>query len=123
MIPLKYNAGSLRARGTVTIMTIFGIAVVIGVTLALIALYHGVISQLIESGSRDLILVMEDGVDAELSSRITNESLNVIRALPGIAKGSDGKPLVATQLVSIFKLQKKGTLKRAGVTMRGSIAR
>ena len=119
MIPLKYNAGNLRSRGMSVAMTVFGIAVVIGVTIAMMALYNGVRTQLIASGSPDLLLVMEDGVDAELSSRVTEEQFDVIRALPGIAKDSQGTPLVAQQVVSIFKLTRKDTGKKSGITMRG----
>lgn len=119
MIPLKYNAASLRARRLSTAMTILGIAVVIGVMVSMIALYNGVMSQLTASGSRDLLMIMRQGIDAELTSQVDKDTLNVIRSLPGVAKGSDGKPLVAPQFVTPFKLTRKETLKKASVTVRG----
>ena len=112
MIPLKYNAGSLKARRAATLMTILGIAVVIAVMLSMIALYNGVTSQFVSSGSSDLLLIMEDGVDAELSSRVTKEEVDVIRSLPGVTA-------VVPQMVTLLKLPKKDNPKGANVTMRG----
>jgi putative ABC transport system permease protein len=119
MIPFKYNTGNLKARRTSTAMTILGIGVVIGVMLAMVALYNGVLTQLTSSGAGDLLLVMEDGSDAELSSRVPRESIDVIRSLPGIAHDARGNPIVASQFISLFKLQKKESRKKSSVTMRG----
>ncbi|HYM60527.1 MAG TPA: ABC transporter permease [Thermoanaerobaculia bacterium] len=119
MIPLKYNAGNLKARRVSTLMTILGIGIVIAVMLAMMALYNGVISQVASSGSKDLMLVMRDGVDAELSSRVTKEAVQIMRALPGIAKDSKGEPLVSPQVVILFKLPKKDNPKGTNVTVRG----
>ena len=113
MIPLKYNAANLKARRVSTSMTILGIAIVIAVMLGMMALYNGVMSQETSSGSSDLLLVMQDGVDAELSSRIDKESFQIIRALPGVAKA-------VPQLVILFKLPKKDNPKGTNVTVRGA---
>jgi putative ABC transport system permease protein len=112
MIPIKYNAGNLSARRAATAMTIVGIGVVIAVMLAMIALYHGVMSQFVASGSKDLLLVMQEGSDAELSSRVPRDAVEVMRTLPGVAK-------ISPQLVVLFKLPKKDNPKGANVTMRG----
>jgi putative ABC transport system permease protein len=119
MIPFKYNSGNLKARRTSTAMTILGIGVVIGVMLSMVALYNGVMTQLTSSGAGDLLLVLEDGSDAELSSRVPREAVNVLRSLPGIARDVTGSPLVASQFISLFKLQKKESRKKSSVTMRG----
>lgn len=119
MIPLKYNAGNLKARRLATLMTILGIAVVIAVMLSMIALYNGVVTQFVSSGSSDLILVMDEGSDAELSSRVPKDAIDVMRALPGVAKSADGQPLVVPQLVILFKLPKKDNPKGSNITMRG----
>ncbi|HEX7137708.1 MAG TPA: ABC transporter permease [Vicinamibacterales bacterium] len=119
MIPLKYSTANLRARRMATAMTVAGIGVVIAVMLAMLALDRGVRSQLTASGSPDLLLVMRDGADAELSSQVTKEALAIIGTLPGVAKASDGAPLVAPQFVSLFKLPKRDSAKKANVTVRG----
>jgi len=112
MIPLAYNTGNLRARRVATALTVIGIGVVIAVMLAMMALYNGVVAQLVTTGSKDLLLAMRDGSDAELSSSVTKEQLDVMRALPGVAA-------VSPQLVTIFKLPNKDGARGANVTMRG----
>jgi putative ABC transport system permease protein len=119
MIPLKYTTANLGARRISTAMTILAIGVVIAVTLSMMALYNGVRSSVASSGSKDLLLVMRDGVDAELSSRIDKESFQIIRSLPGIAKDASGEPLVVPQVVILFKLPKKDNPKGTNVTVRG----
>jgi putative ABC transport system permease protein len=119
MIPLKYNAGNLKARRVSTLMTIIGIGVVIAVVLSMMALYNGVVSSVISSGSKDLLLIMRDGNDAELSSSVTKDAFNVIRTLPGVAKNSAGQPLVSPEFVILFKLAKKDNPKGTNVTVRG----
>lgn len=112
MIPLKYNVRNLNARLLSTVMTILAIGVVIAVTLSMLALYNGVVSAFVTSGSNDLLLVMLDGVDAELSSRITKDAYNIIRVLPGVNAASP-------EIVILFKLPKKDNPKGANVTVRG----
>ncbi len=119
MIPFKYNTGNLKARRAGTAMTVLGIGVVIAVMLSMVALYNGVMSQLVASGSGDLLLVMFDGSDAELSSQVDHETIDVLRALHGIAKDAAGNPLVASQFLSLFKLQKREGGKKASVAVRG----
>jgi putative ABC transport system permease protein len=119
MIPLKYNAGNLKARRVATLMTIIGIGVVIAVVLSMMALYNGVVSSVVSSGSKDLLLIMRDGNDAELSSSVTKDAVNVIRTLPGLAKNSTGQPLVSPEIVLLFKLPKKDNPKGTNVTVRG----
>jgi putative ABC transport system permease protein len=112
MIPLKYNVRNLSARRTSTVMTILAIGVVIAITLSMLALYHGVVSSVVSSGSDDLLLVMRDGVDAELSSRITKDAYDVMRVLPGVVS-------LSPETVILFKLPKKDNPKGANVTVRG----
>ncbi|HXH38565.1 MAG TPA: ABC transporter permease, partial [Thermoanaerobaculia bacterium] len=119
MIPLKYNSGSLASRRASTFMTVIAIGVVIAVTLSMLALYNGVLSAFASSGSKELLLIMRDGVDAELSSRVAKDTVQTIRVLPGIALDANGQPLLSPQLVILFKLPRKDTGKRVNVTVRG----
>ena len=45
--------------------------------------------------------------------------IRIIRALPGIAKDSNGEPLISPELVIVFKLPKKDDPKGSNVTVRG----
>ena len=120
MIPIKYNVGNLRSRAVSTLLSVLGIGVVIGVMLAMMALYHGVKLAIVSSGSKDELLVMRDGAEAELSSWVTKDAYRIIRALPGIARDSRGAdPLISPEIVILFKLPKKDNPKGSNVNVRG----
>lgn len=119
MIPLRYNIGNLRARNVSTAMSIFGIGVVIAVMVSMMALNNGVIKATVSSGSKDNLMVMREGADAELSSWVTKDQYRIIRALPGIAKNQKGEPIASPELVILFKLPKKDNPKGSNVTVRG----
>ncbi len=117
-VPFKYNFGNLSARRTSTVLTILGIGIVIAVMVSMMALYHGVSGALVTSGSKDNLLVMREGAEAEISSWVTHDQFNIIKTFPGIQKGSDGL-LLSPELVLVFKLPKKDNPKGSNVTVRG----
>src|SRR6476469_889460 len=119
MIPLRYNVGNLRARKVSTVMSIFGIGVVIAVMVSMMALNNGVTKATVSSGSKDNLMVMRDGAEAELSSWVTKDQFRIIRALPGIAVSSKGEPVISPELVILFKLPKKDNPKGSNITVRG----
>lgn len=119
MIPLRYNVGNLKARRVSTAMSIFGIGVVIAVMVSMMALNNGVTKATVSSGSKDNLMIMREGAEAELSSWVTRDAYRIIRALPGIARDSKGEPVVSPELVILFKLPKKDNPKGSNVTVRG----
>src|SRR5258705_9394356 len=119
MIPIKYNIQSLRARGVSTVMSIFGIGIVIAVMLSMMALYNGVWKATIAFGSKDAMMVLREGAQAEISSWVTKEAYRIIRALPGIQKDDKGQPLISPEIVIAFKIPKKDDPKGSNVNARG----
>jgi putative ABC transport system permease protein len=119
MIPLKYNIGNLTARRVSTLMTILGIGVVIAVMISMMALKNGVNSAIVSSGSKDNLMVMREGAEAELSSWVTKDAFRIIRAMPGISKDSSGAPMISPELVILFKIPKKDDPKGSNVLVRG----
>jgi putative ABC transport system permease protein len=119
MIPLKYNIGNLTARRVSTLMTVLGIGVVIAVMISMMALKNGVHSAIVSSGSKENLMVMREGAEAELSSTVTKDAFRIIRTLPGITKDAAGAPMVSPELVIIFKIPKKDDPKGSNVLVRG----
>jgi ABC-type lipoprotein release transport system permease subunit len=119
MIPLKYNIGNLTARRVSTLMTVVGIGVVIAVMISMMALKNGVHSAVVSSGSKENLMVMREGAEAELSSTVTKDAFRIIRTLPGIAKDGSGAPMISPELVIIFKMPKKDDPKGSNVLVRG----
>ena len=119
MIPLKYNIQNLKARGVSTLMSVFGIGIVIAVMLSMMALYNGVKKATTTTASRDLMMVMREGAQAEVSSWVTKEAYRIIRALPGVQKDTKGEPMISPEIVIAFKIAKKDNPKGANVIVRG----
>src|SRR4051794_40081101 len=118
-IPFGYIVGNLKARRISTLMSILGIGVVIAVMLSMKALDNGVMKATIASGSKENPLIMREGAEAEISSWVTKDATHIIRTIPGIAKDGRGEPLVAPELVLIFKLPREGAPKGSNVAIRG----
>jgi putative ABC transport system permease protein len=118
-IPIKYNIGNLSSRKVSTLMTVLGIGIVIAVMVAMMALYNGVQQALVTSGSKDNLMVLREGAQTEATSWVTREKYRIISSLPGIAKGSDGLPMISPELVVIFKLPRYDNPTGSNVNVRG----
>src|SRR5438874_7821910 len=119
MIPLKYNIQNLKARNVSTLMSVFGIGIVIAVMLSMMEPYNGVLNATTTSGSKDAMMVMREGAQAEVSSWVTKDAYRIIRALPGIQKDSRGEPMLSPEIVIAFKIPKKDDPKGSNVIVRG----
>jgi ABC-type antimicrobial peptide transport system permease subunit len=118
-IPLRYNIGNLKSRKVSTIMTVLGIGIVIAVMVAMMALYNGVQTALVSSGSKENMIVLREGAQTEATSWVTRDKFRIIRSLPGIAKSSDGQAMVSPELVIIFKLPRRDNPTGSNVNVRG----
>ncbi|KAA2283948.1 ABC transporter permease [Arenimonas fontis] len=114
------NLRSLPQRWGPSLVIVIGLAGVVAVFTALLAMAQGFASTLREAGREDNALVMRGGSGAELNSGLGGDAVNLIRLAPGIRKGEDGEPLAAGELIVIAELFKKGeTVNGANVTLRG----
>ena len=103
-IPLSYNLRNLVVRKTTTVMTAIGIALTVAVLLAVLALVNGLQSAFDATADPLHVLILRQGGNAELTSVVSRDEFDVIRAYPGIAKGSDGQPLASFEVVSVINL-------------------
>ena len=118
-IPLKYNIGNLMSRKVSAVMTVLGIGIVIAVMVAMMALYNGVQQALVSSGSKENLMVLREGAQAESTSIVQREKYRIIESLPVIEKGSDGRPIVSPELVVIFKLPRYDNATGSNLNVRG----
>ncbi|HEU0152312.1 MAG TPA: ABC transporter permease [Arenimonas sp.] len=114
------NLRSIPQRWGPSLVIIIGLAGVVAVFTALLAMAQGFQATLQDAGRTDNAIVLRGGSGAELNSGFGGDSADVIKLGPGIRKGSDGKPLAAGELIVITELMKKGeTINGANVTLRG----
>ena len=97
-IPLIYNVRSLARRPVSSAMTAVGVALVVGVFIAMLALANGFKVALVRTGAPDNVIVLRKGADSELSSGISRDNAAIIAALPEIAVAADGQPLVSPEV-------------------------
>ena len=105
-------------RGSSTVIVI-GIAGVVAVLVAMLAMANGFRSQLASTGDASSVLFLRQGSETELSSTISRESALVIKSLPGIAKDAEGKALASGELYTVADLPSRATGTDANVPVRG----
>ena len=114
------NLRSVPQRWGPSLVLVIGLAGVVAVLTALLAMAQGFQSTLQDAGRTDNALVLRGGSGAELNSGFGGDVATLIKLAPGIRKASDGKPLASGELIVITELLKKGeTINGANVTLRG----
>ncbi|HEX4853413.1 ABC transporter permease [Arenimonas sp.] len=114
------NLRSIPQRWGPSLVIVIGLAGVVAVFTALLAMAQGFQATLQDAGRTDNAIVLRGGSGAELNSGFGGDSADLIKLGPGIRKGSDGKPLASGELIVITELLKKGeTINGANVTLRG----
>jgi putative ABC transport system permease protein len=119
-IPVSYNIRNLVVRKTTTVMTALGIAMTVAVLLAVLALTAGLRTAFEASGNPLQVLVLRKGGNAELTSVVSRQSFQIIKAYPGIAMGTDGQPLASLEMVTVVSLTSAEKPNGMTVTLRGT---
>lgn len=88
-IPFKYNLRSLLQRRSRTILTMLGMAAVVAVFVAMVALTKGMKARFAAVGSADNVVVVQKGAFSQSLSSIPASSRNVIPYVPHVAKKGD----------------------------------
>lgn len=118
-IPLLYSVRNLSTRRLTTILTASGMALVVFVFASILMLSAGLEKTLVETGSPDNVIITRKAANSEVQSGIERQQAAIIESLPDIATGSQGRPLLAKELVVLISLPKRGSNKPANVVIRG----
>ena len=88
---------------------VVGIAGVVGVLVALLAMAEGYAQTLRNSGSLDTAIVMRGASANEVSSSLSREDIVQIEQAPGLARNAEGKPIISAETVVAANLPVKGS--------------
>jgi putative ABC transport system permease protein len=88
---------------------VVGIAGVVGVLVALLAMAEGYAQTLRNSGSLDTAIVMRGASANEVSSSLSREDIVQIEQAPGVARSDKGEPIVSAETVVAANLPVKGS--------------
>jgi putative ABC transport system permease protein len=114
------NLRSIPQRWGPSLVIVIGLAGVVAVFTALLAMAQGFTATLQDAGSEDNAIILRGGSGAELNSGFGGDSADLIKLAPGIRKDGDGRPVASGELMVITELFKKGeTVTGSNVTMRG----
>ncbi|MFC5524597.1 ABC transporter permease [Rhodanobacter ginsengisoli] len=99
---------TLRQRIGMSSVIVIGIAGVVGVLVALLAMGDGYRETLSKTGSTDTAIVMRGASASEVMSVLDHDSATLIQQAAGIAKDAKGRPIASPELVVAANLPLKG---------------
>lgn len=100
MIPLRYNVRNLLVRKVSTGMTVFGIALVVTILDAVLALASGLETTLSSAASPRNVVVMRRGATSAEASALLPETVAKVKAAAGVARGDGGEPIATEAYVT-----------------------
>ena len=113
---------TIPERRGASLATIFGIAGVVGVFVAVLSIGEGFRKTLRGAGSPLNAMVMRSGSDSEMMSVLVGNAVEIVAQAPGVARAEvDGveMPLSSAELFVIVDLPKRSTGTTANVPLRG----
>jgi putative ABC transport system permease protein len=115
----QMGVASLPQRWGASAVIVVGIAGVVAVLVALLAMAEGFEATLSTTGSDASAIVLRGGSQAETNSIITRDQIPLIGTLAGIARGKDGRPLVSPELSQVVNMVTKADGTDANAQLRG----
>jgi putative ABC transport system permease protein len=110
---------SIPERIGPSLVIVVGLAGVVAVFTALLAMAAGFQSTLQATGRSDVAIVLRGGSQAELNSGLSRDQGTIIKQAPGVRNGEDGQPLASAEMVVIAELVRTGEKTGANITVRG----
>jgi len=115
----QVGISTLRQRLGAASVVVVGIAGVVGVLVALLAMAQGFQATLQETGSNDTAIVLRSGSQTEINSALDHAATVVIGDEPQVQHDAQGRPIASPELVVVASLPKKGSSTDANVEVRG----
>ena len=110
---------TLPQRLGATSVIVVGIAGVVGVLIALLAMAAGFEATLKQAGSTDTAIVLRAGADAELSSGLDRNTTTLVAQAPGVLRDAQDRPIASAEVVVIANVPQRSTGTDANVEVRG----
>ena len=110
---------SLPRRWGASSVIVIGIAGVVGVLVAMLAMGEGFQATLNNTGDDTTAIVLRGGSQAETNSVITREQVPMLSTLPGISRDAEGRPLLSPELSQVVNLVSKSDGTDVNAQFRG----
>ncbi len=116
---ISMSLQTLPQRIGASSVIVIGIAGVVAVLVSVLAMGAGFRHTLADSGRADRAIILRGGSDAELNSNLTRADVDTISNAPGLARNSEGKAVLSSELVTVVNIPKIDTGTDANITLRG----
>lgn len=113
------NLRTLGQRRGSSAATVFGVAGVVLVFVAVLSIAEGFRATLASTGSPTGVIVLRGGSDAEMTSSIPRDNTRIIADGPGVRRAANGVPAASSELYVVVNLPKHTTHTDANVPLRG----
>jgi len=115
----RVGLATVPQRIGATSVVVIGIAGVVGVLVALLAMAQGFQSTLKNAGNVETAIVLRAGANAELSSGLDRAAVILIAQAPGVRRDAHDLPVASAEVVVVSNVPKRSTGTDANVEVRG----
>jgi putative ABC transport system permease protein len=115
----RIGIASLPQRWGASSVIIVGIAGVVGVLVAMLAMGEGFSATLKQTGNDDTAIILRGGSQAETNSVITRDQVPLIATLAGLRKDAQGRPIISPELSQVVNLPTASSGEDANAQFRG----
>lgn len=115
----KVGVATIPQRLGACAVVMVGIAGVVGVLVAILAMGAGFERTLKQTGSDDTAIVLQAGQRNETGSSLNHDTVALVSQTPQVLKNADGQPITSPEQLLSALLPKKSTGLDASVAMRG----
>lgn len=115
----KVGIATIPQRLGSSSVVVVGIAGVVGVLVALLAMAAGFETTLRETGTDDTVIVLRGGAQAEINSVVDHDTAVVVSQAPQVLHDAAGQPIVSPELVVVASIPKKRDGLDGNVEIRG----
>ena len=103
----KVGVATIPQRLGSSSVVVVGIAGVVGVLVALLAMAAGFENTLRETGTDDTVIVMRAGAQSEINSVVDHDTAVVVSQAAQVLHNASGQPIASPELVVVASLPKK----------------
>ena len=115
----RVGLATVPQRIGATSVVVVGIAGVVGVLIALLAMAQGFQTTLKSAGNEETAIVLRAGANAELSSGLDRTAVILIAQAPGVRHDAHDVPVASSEVVVVSNVPKRSTGTDANVEVRG----
>jgi putative ABC transport system permease protein len=115
----RIGIASLPQRWGASLVVIVGIAGVVAVLVAMLAMGEGFAATLKGTGNDTTAIILRGGSQAETNSVITRDQVPLISSLAGIARGADGRAAISPELSQVVNMVTRSDGTDANAQLRG----